>query len=180
MKAYVFIVNKIFKKIYWLAYGGILFSYSSLYANNNITTSIKVNVSVKIQSATCDITNQLGGDNIEVDFETITKKGILNGDYKSSIPIKIVCSDGDPAMTLKLIGDGANFDTTLLKSQNNESLGFEFQINNQKFSLGSVSSSFMNNDIPSLTVMPKLNPKTETFTAGEFNSASAKLVLEYE
>ncbi len=165
-------------RTYWYTF--ILLLVSVIFTKNAIAVGININVGVTIQAATCDVSNADGSDNIMVDFETITKKGIESGEYKAPILFKIRCSDDSPSLTLKLLGDATNFDNTLLKSTDNENLGFEFQLNNQKFLLGATSSSFTTKTIPTIVVLPKLNSKAINLTAGNFNSASAKLILEYK
>ncbi|WP_369308945.1 fimbrial protein [Providencia rettgeri] len=151
----------------------------STNAYSDVST-LSINVRVIVLSTTCDIKNLQGGDTIEVDFKDITKKGIENESYNFSVPFKITCRNGSPVLSLKLTGDRANFDPTLLKSVNNENLGFEFKLANKKFPLGTVSSFFTTGTVPSLLVRPRLNSASNNIQAGSFTSAAAKLILQYE
>lgn len=157
-----------------------LFFFTLFFMNNAVAVAVNINVGVTLQAATCDVRGEDGGDTITVDFKTITKKGIENQEYKSAIPFKITCSNDSPSLTLTLLGDVADFDSSLLKSTNNKDLGFEFQLNNKKMGLRSTSSNFTIQTIPILEVLPKLDPKIANPTAGAFNSASVKLVLDYQ
>ncbi len=178
MKTYFSVKIKPTLGAYWRT---ILFLLMTVtFTQSARAVGVNINVGVTVQAATCDVSNKDDSDVIMVDFETITKKGIESGEYKAPILFKIVCSNDTPSLTLTLLGDATNFDNSLLKSTDNENLGFEFQLNNQKFGLGTTSSNFTTKTIPTLAVLPKLNAKAITLTAGSFNSASAKLVLEYK
>lgn len=146
----------------------------------NKLQNITINVAVTIQAATCDISSIEGGDIIEVDFNSISKQGIEKSDYKLEVPFMIVCSDDSPSLTLKLSGDSTDFDSTLLRSISNDNLGFEFQLNDKKLALEGISSNFTTQSIPTLSVVPKLNSKATNLVAGDFTSASAKLILNYQ
>ncbi|MEY1577944.1 fimbrial protein [Providencia manganoxydans] len=158
----------------------LLLSQKAFAAGGSVVNSITINVGVTVQATTCDIQAVDGGDTIAVDFKTITKKGIESGEYQSAVPFRIVCSDDSPSLTLQLLGDGATFDTTLLASTDNKGLGFEFQLNNQKIGLNTVSSNFTTETIPELTVLPRLDKNATNLVAGGFTSASAKLILDYQ
>ncbi|HEM7146922.1 TPA: fimbrial protein [Providencia stuartii] len=168
---------------YWLegSFFFMVFSCTQVaLAAGQIRNNIMITVGVTVQATTCDLLSEEGSDTVTIDFESITKKGIEAGEYQSLVPIKITCSDDSPVLTLKLSGDGADFDATLLKSIDNAGLGFEFQLNNQKIALNTVSSSFKTSTIPTLRVLPRLTTNNVNIVAGDFTSATAKLILDYQ
>ncbi|EMA4784639.1 MULTISPECIES: fimbrial protein [Providencia] len=142
--------------------------------------TLPLTVSVTVQAVTCDISGSDNKDDITVDFKTITKKGIDNGDYELSVPIKITCSNNTPSLSLQLTGTPANFNKTLLKANEISALGFEFYINDQKWALNSTSPNFTLTSIPVITVKPKLSEYATNLNGGEFTSTSASLILNYE
>lgn len=143
------------------------------------TSAMTVNVSVTVQNRTCDIYPSIG-TTINVDFETITKKGIEDGQYKLPVSYRVYCSDSGAVMTVALSGTASSFDSTLLKVNENSDLGFQFNLDDRKWGFNTPSGPFRSAVIPKITVIPKLKPGATNLTGGAFTSASASLILSYQ
>ncbi|MGG4609847.1 fimbrial protein [Providencia sp. Me31A] len=169
-------MHKAITPYYWL-YLLMLASIAG-YANPQVQV-YEYTIKVNVQTRTCDISSTTGSNMITVDFDTISKQGILNNQYERTIPYRIRCS-ANSSLKIKIQGDGTSFNTNLLKVKDNADLGFQFKYNNSIFNINTLSSSFMSSSPPILKVSPKIAPSKEnTIKGGDFNSSTANIIIEY-
>lgn len=75
---------------------------------------LKVTVTGSVQSRPCKVND---GKPIEIDFNDVMTTRIENENYKQKMDYTLVCdTKGNPNLSIKFIGDGADFDTRYLQT----------------------------------------------------------------
>ena len=146
---------------------------SSAWALNKSAT---VNVSVSIFAAPPCVIN--GNNTINVNFgDTILTSNIDGANYMQPVNYTLNCtSAASNALKLSINGNGANFDTTVLKTSNS-GLGIKLIRNGQSFPLNT-ASNFTYPNIRVLQAVP-VKQTNATLSTGYF-SGTATLVVEYQ
>lgn len=149
-----------------------LFSNSALALNKTAT----VNVSVTIFAAPPCVIN--GNNTINVDFgDTVLTSDIDGIQYMKPVTYTLNCtSAASNALKLSIKGNGASFDSSVLKTSNS-SLGIKLIRNGQAFPLNT-TSNFTYPNIPVLQAVP-VKQTNATLSTGYF-SGTATLVVEYQ
>ncbi|EKN5109352.1 fimbrial protein [Yersinia enterocolitica] len=146
---------------------------SPAWALNKTAT---VNVSVTIFAAPPCVINS--NNTINVDFgDTVLTSNIDGVQYMKPVNYTLNCtSAASNALKLSVIGNGANFDTRVLKTSN-AALGIKLIGNGQEFPLNT-ASNFTYPNVPVLQAVPVKQTNT-TLSTGYF-SGTATLVVEYQ
>ncbi|MFJ1231478.1 fimbrial protein [Yersinia proxima] len=146
---------------------------SPAWALNKTAT---VNVSVTIFAAPPCVIN--GNNTINVNFgDTVLTSDINGTNYMQPVNYTLDCtSAASNALKLSIIGNGANFDTSLLKTSHS-ALGIKLIRNGLAFPLNT-ASNFTYPNVPVLQAVP-IKQTNATLSTGYF-SGTATLVVEYQ
>lgn len=151
-----------------------------IFSGQILAETFNIVVKVTLVKKACDIYG-IGGKNdpITVDFEDMIIKQIDGQQYEKVINYTISCEDSadNPALKLQFNGDGAPFDSTLLRTEDND-LGLKFRINHTKTLALSQWEYFNYANKPILSAIPvkKINGNVRGGTL----KASGTLTVEYD
>ncbi|MBW5816923.1 fimbrial protein [Yersinia kristensenii] len=146
---------------------------SSAWALNKTAT---VNVSVTIFAAPpCEINSN---NTINVNFgDTVLTSNVDGVNYMQPVSYTLNCTAAAAnALKISIKGNGATFDTSLLKTSNS-ALGIKLIRDGQPFALNT-ASNFTYPNIPVLQAVP-IKQTNATLSTGYF-SGTATLVVEYQ
>lgn len=135
----------------------------------------QVNVSIRgviVAPPSCIIN---GGTTLHVPFGNDMMTTRVDGtNYRKGVPYTVLCTGGSSNnMTLKVQGSGTSFDTSILRTSNDD-LGVKLYINNAVWNLNT-SINFTYPTLPVMEAVPVKRPAS-TLHAGVF-TASATLVV---
>jgi type 1 fimbria pilin len=105
----------------------------------------------------------------------------IGGEYKKTeISYQLDCTRaGTNALKMKVEGDGAEFNTKLLRIPSQANLGIAFKRDNTALALNAWFSFYSWTRPPKLHAILLANPDNGSIKSGEF-SASATLVVDYQ
>ncbi|QHB34619.1 fimbrial protein [Yersinia canariae] len=149
------------------------FLSSSAWALNKSAT---VNVSVTILATPPCVINS--NNTIDVNFgDDLLTTNINGANYIKPVTYTLNCtSAASNALKMSIKGNGANFDTTVLRTSNS-ALGIKLLRDGQQLALNT-TSNFTYPNIPVLQAVPVKQTNT-TLSTGYF-SGTATLVVEYQ
>lgn len=114
---------------------------------------------------------------IEVEFGDVMTTRVDGNNYRKRVGYNLSCKGGaHNAMKLQVQGNGASFDSSLLKT-NKAGLGIELQQGNSKLGINTWLKFFYPNK-PELWAMP-VKQGGATLAGGKFN-ASATMMVDYQ
>jgi len=142
-------------------------------AGHTVQADLSVGIQGKIIAPPACVIN--GGGTVEVPFgDDLITTQIDGVQYRTVVRYTVVCTGGGSnAMTLKLTGTGASFDTQSLATSKTD-LGIRLFINGAVWPLNT-SVKFTYPQLPAMEAVPVKRP-TSTLAAGAF-SATATVVV---
>ncbi|EMB3084694.1 hypothetical protein CHI95_18750 [Providencia rettgeri] len=144
---------------------------SSTLAADSVTVNIKGNL---ILNPPCEISG-VGNGPIEVDFKDMVIRTITGTNFPQPVPYTLKCdADGATNVALRFKGDGAKFNSNVLKTSN-DNLGIRFATvsgSSPTFFALNTDIRFTNSQRPTIRAYPLLNPgvAVNSIAGGGFTS----------